>query len=115
MHSTRTFHRGTYQPLRNETACSEHSIAAVTFDQDLRSGSWIVDVSAVTNMSNMFNNITLSTANYDSILTGWEALAVQNNVSFHGGSSTYSTGAPATARANLIADHTWTITDGGPA
>jgi hypothetical protein len=66
-------------------------------------------------MSNALLSVTLSTANYDSLLTGWEAQAVQNNVNFHGGNAKYSAGAPATARAALIADHTWTITDGGPA
>lgn len=84
---------------------------AIAFDQDV--GSW--DIVDVTNMGNMFLDATLSTTNYDSLLTGWESQAVQNDVNFHGGNSTYSTGLPATARANLIADHTWTITDGGAA
>lgn len=84
---------------------------ASPFDQDV--GPW--DITSVINMVNMFNGATLSTANYDSLLTGWEAQAVQNNVSFGGGNATYSAGAPATARANLLADHTWTIVDGGPA
>jgi len=84
---------------------------ASSFDQDL--GSW--DVTSITNASNMFNGVTLSTVNYSSILTGWEGQSVQNTVTFHGGSSLYSAGAAATARADLVADHTWTITDGGQA
>ena len=84
---------------------------ASSFDQDL--GSW--DVTSITNASNMFNGVTLSTVNYSSILTGWEGQLVQNTVTFHGGSSLYSAGAAATARADLVADHTWTITDGGQA
>jgi surface protein len=79
------------------------------FDQDL-SG---LDFTNIVTASNMLLDVTLSTANYDSLLIGMEAQSVQNNVPFNGGNSTYSAGAAATARANLIADHTWTITDGG--
>lgn len=72
------------------------------------------DVTKLTNATSMFNGCTLSTSNYDSTLVGWEAQAVQNNVTFDGGFSTYtSAGAGGTARAALIADHSWTITDGG--
>jgi len=79
------------------------------FDQDL--GSW--DITKVINMAYMFDGDTLSTANYDSLLIGWDAQVVQPNVNFHGGNSKYSAGA--TARADLISTYTWTITDGGPA
>lgn len=84
---------------------------ATSFDQDV--GSW--NVTSLTTANTMFNGVTLSTANYDSLLTGWEAQAVQNNVTFGGGNSQYSVGAPTTARAALVSDHTWTITDGGQA
>lgn len=79
------------------------------FDQNI--GSW--QIGAVTNMTNMFELVTLSTANYDAILIGWAAQTVQPNVNFHGGNSKYSAGAAATARASLISDDNWTITDGG--
>ena len=81
---------------------------AKSFDQDL--SSW--DVSNVTNMSFMFYDVTLSTANYDAILNGWSELVLQNDVDFHGGNSKYSSAAEA-ARAKIISDFNWTITDGG--
>ena len=81
---------------------------AMIFDQDV--GSWVI--TSVTDMTNMFKNITLSTANYDALLTGWEAQVEKPNVTFHGGNSKYSAGAPATARTALQANG-WVITDGG--
>jgi len=83
------------------------------FNQNI--GGW--DVGLVTNMSYMFLGVTLSTANYDALLIGWEGLspALQNNVTFHGGFSKYTAGgAAATARQALIDNHNWDITDGGP-
>jgi surface protein len=85
---------------------------ADTFNQDI--GGWII--SAVTNMTDMFHNDTLTTANYNALLIGWAAQAVQNNVVFSAGNSTYSA-APsdaATARGHLTETHLWAITDGGP-
>lgn len=85
---------------------------AISFDQNL--GDW--DIASVTDMHYMFDGgVTLSTANYNALLIGWEAQAVQNNVTFHGGNSKYSAGAVATARQALIDDHNWSITDGGQA
>jgi len=83
---------------------------ATSFDQNL--GSW--NISNVTQFTGMFEGATLSTANYDSLLTGWEAQTVSQNESFHGGSSTYTLGSAAeTSRTSLINDDGWTITDGG--
>jgi hypothetical protein len=59
----------------------------------------------------MFNSITLSTANYDSLLIGWNAQVLQSTVTFSGGNSTYCAGT--SARANMISSDSWTITDGG--
>jgi hypothetical protein len=64
-------------------------------------------------MDTMFKGITLSTANYDALLIGWDALELQNNVNFHAGYSAYSSTAAITARANIISTDSWTITDGG--
>ena len=79
------------------------------FNQNI--GSW--NITSMASAASMFTNVTLSTTNYDSLLIGWELQSVQNNVTFDGGNSKYSAGAPATARADLIADHSWIITDGG--
>ncbi len=84
-------------------------LSATAFNQNI--GSW--DVSSVTNMTNMFNGVTLSTANYDALLIGWDALELQDNVTFGGGNSQYSSGAATIARVNIIATDNWTITDGG--
>ena len=80
---------------------------ATGFDQDL--GSW--DVTSVTEAVNMFHLVTLSTANYDSLLIGWNAQALNPNVRFSGGNSTYCLGEA--ARTNMIASDGWTITDAG--
>jgi hypothetical protein len=65
-------------------------------------------------MASMFSGVTLSTANYSALLTGWAALpSLQSNVTFDGGGSRYNTGAQA-ARDTLENTWGWTITDGGP-
>ena len=82
---------------------------ANAFNHDI--GSW--DVSSVIDMDGMFDSVTLSTANYDALLIGWDALELTNNVIFSGGNSKYSNGIAATARASIISTDNWTITDGG--
>ena len=81
---------------------------ASTFNQDL--SSW--DVSAVTNMEKMFSGITLSTENYDALLLGWSAQSLQNNVTFHGGNSQYSSTRQAN-RDTVTGGFGWTVADGG--
>ena len=94
----------------NTTAFTHTLRGASAFDQDISS----FDIRNVQNMTLMMEGVTLSTANYDALLIAWEAQAVQDNVDFHAGNSQYTTGgAAAAARAALIADHNWTITDGG--
>jgi hypothetical protein len=61
----------------------------------------------------MFQDVTLSLENYNSLLIGWNNQTVKQSVIFSGGNSKYSAGAPANARANLIASDLWVITDGG--
>ena len=88
------------------------------FDQDI--SSW--DVSSVTDMSDFLSGGKRSTANYDALLLAWAQLDLQNDVTAHFGSSTYSTDDtgdpltdPAAAREKIINDFNWTITDGGEA
>ena len=80
---------------------------ASEFDQNI--GNW--NVGSVTDMSNMFEGVTLSTANYDSLLTGWDNLTLQNDVTFDGGNSIYCDGEA--ARNNMINTFNWNISDGG--
>ncbi|WP_299557240.1 BspA family leucine-rich repeat surface protein [Seonamhaeicola sp.] len=80
---------------------------AISFDQDL--GGW--DISSVTNIEDMFKDITLSTANYDSILQGWSSLTLQPNLAFNGGNSLYCLSE--NARQSIIDNYNWTIIDGG--
>ena len=82
------------------------------FDQSL--ASW--DISSVTGFSFFASNTTMSTANYDATLIGWEALSVQAFQQPNFGNAKYTAGGTAAAaRTALINDHNWTITDGGTA
>ena len=90
------------------------------FNQNI--GSW--DITSVSNFQD-FIKLTnaLSTANYDAILIGWEATlqATYPNGSGYtpiisidfGGAEYTGGGAAATARASLISNFSWSITDGG--
>jgi surface protein len=82
---------------------------AFSFDQDL--GSW--NVSSLGYAARMFDGVTLSTANYESLLIGWNAQTLQSGVTFSGGSSKYCSAAAITARANMVESDAWIITDGG--
>ena len=81
---------------------------ASAFDQDL--SNWIV--TGITNATNFMNAKSISTTNYDRILSGWSPQSVQNGVNIHFGSSNYSTATGAAYRATLVSKG-WTITDGG--
>ena len=80
---------------------------AISFDQNI--GSW--DVSNVTDFVSMFQNVSLSTANYDALLIGWNSQNLQPDMFFTAGGSQYCEGAA--ARANMINSDNWNIRDGG--
>lgn len=77
------------------------------FNQNI--GNW--NVSNVAYMTDMFAGVTLSTSNYDALLSGWSSLTLQNNVIFSGGGSQYCHSM--FARDSLTNTFGWTITDGG--
>jgi len=81
---------------------------AIAFDQDL--SGW--DITSVTTMDDMLEGVTLSTANYDAILIGWEGQVEHADVPFDAGGSQYSAGAAATAKEALETNG-WIIVDGG--
>lgn len=86
-----------------------------SFNQDL--SSW--NFSSCTNLNNFMIGATLNTAHYDALLILWDTYKTTwfnggTNIFSNMGSSKYSAGAAATARASLITKG-WSITDGGPA
>lgn len=99
------------------TTMSDMFNGCYSFKQNI--GAW--SPLALTNGSNMFNganlNTTGTTTNYDALLNDWASKALQNSVTFHGGSSKYSAAGTA-SRLHLTTavgsgGHGWTITDGG--
>ena len=80
---------------------------ATSFNQNI--GNW--DMTNVGDVRFMFTRATLSTANYDALLNGWDPQVLQSSLTFSGGNSTYCLGE--TARDNMISSDNWTITDGG--
>ncbi len=87
---------------------------ATSFNQNI--GGW--NIAQMTTMSGMFSGATLSPANYDSLLVGWNRQTLQTGITFSGGDSKYSSDAAHTARGNMVATTAnggdgWTITDGG--
>ena len=85
-------------------------MAATNFNQNI--GKW--NVSNVTNMDAMFYGVTLSSTNYNSLLTKWATQTLKPYVTFDGGNSQYNSGTPAAARAVLTSSpNNWSITDGG--
>jgi len=63
---------------------------------------------------NMFSGYAMTTASWEALLVATEAANSNSSVTWSGGNATYNDpSSAATARAALIADHSWTITDGG--
>ena len=97
--------------LLDTTSLSYAFLACLVLVEIPSIGDW--NVTNVTSMTRMFDNVTLSTSSYDALLIGWEAQDVQSGVHFDGGSSKYSPGPAAEARQRLIDEHGWVIQDGG--
>ncbi len=95
--------------LSGVTSMRDMFHGATSFDQNI--GGWNVEV--VATMDSMFSGVTLSLANYDALLTDWDAQNLQTGVTFDGGASKYSSDVAHTARENMISSDGWTVTDGG--
>lgn len=74
----------------------------------------LFNLSSVTNATDMFFGVTLDTQSYSDFLINLATLPLQSGVTFGGGNSKYNT-AGGVARAYLISNFGWTITDGGAA
>jgi surface protein len=89
-------------------------LRAYSFDQDL--GGWRVSSLGPGNTAGagyMFDDVALSTENYEALLIGWNSQALQQRVQFNGGDSTFCGAAAEAARANMISTYRWVISDGG--
>lgn len=97
----------------NVTGATQMLYFCSSFDQDI--SSW--DVNQISFFGgNFMTGTTLSTANYDALLIGWDAQgAMANSSTMNFGSAQYTSGGAAeTARTSLIAK--WGgIVDGGAA
>jgi hypothetical protein len=86
----------------------------IALDQDF--STW--DVKSLSNANNMFNNVTLSNANYNKLLNAWAIPAVGTSVLFSGGNSHYDSFSGGvdgvTAHTFLTGVKSWTISDAGP-
>ena len=113
------------QPIGNWTTSSATNMYGLirlcaAFDQSVGG----LDITTVSDLRDFATGITISTANYDDTLIQWEAqlqaaypggVGYPYTIATNFGSSQYTLGSAAdTARASLIANFGWTITDGGP-
>lgn len=86
--------------------------SAANFDGDLSVLDW-TNVSTATDLT---TDTSFSTTNYDKLLIALDAYStLQNGVTLEIGTTQYSAGAAATARASIISKWSWTIIDGGVA
>ena len=86
----------------------------IAFDQNI--GNW--NVENVANFYQMFNGATISQANYDALLIGWDAQNLSPNESFDAGNSQFCSTEAQAARTHMMnptntGGDGWTITDGG--
>lgn len=72
------------------------------------------DISQINNYTSFLQLSKITTIEYDKLLIAWDSQDAVNSLAVNFGTSTYTLGsASATARAGLIANDLWTITDGG--
>ena len=85
---------------------------------DVNGVEWF-DIQSLNNpndLNDFMTGVTLPTARYDQLLINWDALTVKAGLQPDFGASTYTGGGvAAAARANLISNDLWTISDGGVA
>lgn len=74
----------------------------------------LFNLSNCTNATNMFFGVTLTTTSYSDFLINLATLPLRSGVTFSGGNSKYNV-AGGVARAYLVSNFGWTITDGGAA
>ena len=70
------------------------------------------NITRVTNFSSFLASTTLDTTTYSNMLIAWDALDPVNSLTFNGGTSKYNASGQV-ARASLVANDLWSITDGG--
>lgn len=80
-------------------------------DQDF--SNWGQYINQTTNLTNFLSGSTLSTANFDATLIEWANYNWTDSLTPNFGNSKYSIGFATTSRFDLIANNSWTITDGG--
>ena len=72
-----------------------------------------LNMSKMTNGTNCFNGVKLTTNSYSLLLSSICATNINNTVTFHGGNSNYNSTFGLSARNYLVNTKGWTITDGG--
>jgi len=99
--------------VSNVTTMNKMFENASAYNQDM--SSWDFEgLSASNALFRFIKGSAMSTANYSALLIRWAAQDVVNSLSVDSGAIQYSSSA-ASARASLITDDSWTITDGGQA
>jgi surface protein len=70
------------------------------------------NITRVTNFTSFLASTTLDTTTYSNMLIAWDILDPVNSLAFNGGGSKYNA-AGQVARASLVTNDLWSITDGG--
>ena len=97
-----------YCPYDRGLDMSEMFAGATAFNQDI--SNWIIE--GVDKADGFMDSVTLSTANYDSLLAKWSQQNIFfNDVNISFGNSKYCSGAE--GRSILENTYGWTVTDGG--